>query len=227
MKYSQEIKQEALSRYKIGRESAEVIFRDLCIPRSTFYDWLRKDAAQARSNAGIEFTPSNFQRLVTKTQHLEQMVALLKSVNCTNASPLSERLAEAERFSQKYSVHLLCDALDISRGTFYNHVLRNKRGNTWYAERRERLRKLIQEIYDDSLQRFGSGKITAVLCSQGEKVTTTMVRELMQEMGLISIRNGAKSLYEKEEKRPRNLVRQNFTAKAPNTVWVSDVTYFR
>ena len=82
---------------------------------------------------------------------------------------------------------MICDALGIARGTYYNHVLRNKRDNTWYAKRREELRIKIQEIFDENHQIFGAEKITAVLKNKGIKTSTKMVRELMRDMGLVSI----------------------------------------
>lgn len=43
-------------------------------------------------------------------------------------APLQDKLATLERFynemSDLYSVHELCEALDVSRGTFYNHIFR-------------------------------------------------------------------------------------------------------
>lgn len=46
-------------------------------------------------------------------------------------------------------------------------------------------------------------------------------------MELYSIRNGAKSYYEQNRRKKReNLLHQNFTASAPNKIWVSDVTQF-
>ncbi|MCQ2511842.1 MAG: hypothetical protein MJ092_00395 [Lachnospiraceae bacterium] len=40
-------------------------------------------------------------------------------------APLSDRLMELERLYGEYHVHALCDALEVSRGTFYNHIKRN------------------------------------------------------------------------------------------------------
>lgn len=65
--------------------------------------------------------------------------------------------------------------------------------NTWYAKRREELRLQIQEIYDESNQIFGAAKIAAVMKSNGIKVSDEMVRTLMRDMGLVSIRQSAKN----------------------------------
>lgn len=113
---------------------------------------------------------------------------------------------------------MICDALDIPRGTFYNHILRNKKDNIWYAKRKEELRIRIQEIYDESNQIFGAEKIAAVMKSEGIKVSNKMVRALMREMGLISIRQSAKKLYEDENCKYKNHLNQEFDTTKPNEV---------
>lgn len=50
----------------------------------------------------------------------------------------------------------------------------------------------------------------------------------MQELGLTSIRENAKSNYRsRQEYLKRNLVNQEFTVTRPNEIWVSDITYFK
>lgn len=122
---------------------------------------------------------------------------------------------------------MLCDALKMPGKTFYNHILRNKRNNTWYAKRREENRAHIQRIYNDSNQIFGAAKIAAVIKEEGHRISVEMVRQLMRDMGLISIRQDVKNLYDKEQRRYRNYLNQQFTTTRPDEVWVSDVTYFR
>ena len=85
----------------------------------------------------------------------------------------------------------------------------------------------IQEIYDESNQIFGVAKIAAVMKSEGFKVSNEMVRTLMRDMGLVSIRQSAKKLYEDEGRKYKNHLNQEFDTCKPNEVWVSDVTYFK
>ena len=127
--------------------------------------------------------------LENKVARLESIVEILKSAPCTPKAPLRQRLYAAEQLYGKYNVHVICDAFDIPRGTFYNHVLRNKKDNTWYAKRREELRLRIQEIFDESNQVFGAAKIAAVMKNEGFKISNEMVRTLMRDMGLVSIMN--------------------------------------
>ncbi len=224
--YTSEQKQAVIDRY-ISGESAASILADTEIPKSTFYNWLRayreKQNAIKRKTVNIR----SFNLLENKVVRLKGIVEILKSATCTPKAPLKQRLYAAEQFYGKYSVHMICDAFDIPRGTFYNHVLRNKKDNTWYAKRREELRIHIQEIYDESNQIFGAAKIAAVMKNEGIKVSNEMVRTLMRDMGLVSIRQSAKKLYEAEGRKYKNHLNQEFDVRKPNEVWVSDVTYFK
>lgn len=116
--------------------------------------------------------------------------------------------------------------MQVDRGTFYNHIFRNKKDNTWYAKRREILREEILKIYEENRQIFGAGKITAILKQKGYRTSEETVSFLMHDMGLQSIRHRAKAIYEKEVK-AKNKVNQQFQTTRPNEVWVSNVTYFR
>jgi len=225
-KYTRQEQQTVIERYITKGESVSVIVSDTGIPRSTIYAWI-KQYLKTLSQKPQNLTLKHYQILENKVKRLEGIIKILQSVNCTANSPLDIKLCEMENLYGQYSVHMLCDALNVARGTFYNHILRNKRENVWYMKRREVLRTQIQRIYNDSNQIFGAAKITAVLKSEGEKVSVKLIRKLMQDMGLFSIRQDAKDLYEKEQVKYKNILKQQFNTNRPNQVWVSDITYFR
>ena len=221
--YSSEEKASAIARYLEGGESVLSISTDTGISRSSLYAWIKEE----RNTADIvEFSLKNFRIMVNRVSRLEGIIEILQRVNCTVSSPLEAKLPAMEELYSQYSVHMLCDALQVPRGTFYNYIFRNKRDNTWYAKRREELRIRIQEIYDESNQIFGAGKIAAVMKEEGCQVSQEMVRKLMREMGLLSIRQDAKKVYEKERLSIKNHLNQQFDVTKSNEVWVSDVTYF-
>lgn len=229
MKYSPELRTAAIKSHLADGQSIAQISMNAGVPRSTLYHWIQKhrQKEQSQKDHSQPVTLQNIHRLEAKIQRLEGIVSILKTVPCTVHAPLLDRLNAIEQLQGQYSIHMLCEAMDVSRGTFYNHIFRNKRDNTWYAKRREELRLQIQEIYDDSKQIFGAQKIAAVLRNKGIKTSEHLVRELMQDMGLASIRQSAKNLYDKETSRYKNYVNQQFDVKQPNQVWVSDVTQFR
>lgn len=222
-----EQKQAIIERYISGGETYLQISEDTGIAKSTFYSWLKKYNIEKETAKKKTVNFRNFMLLENKVARLENMVDILKSVGGIEDIPLRKKLYLAERFYNEYSVHLICETLDIPRGTFYNHILRNKKDNTWYAKRKEELRIRIQEIYYENRQIFGADKIAAIMKNEGITVSTEMVRKLMREMGIGSVRQSAKKLYENESKKHKNYVNQQFDTHAPNEVWVSDVTYFK
>ena len=117
---------------------------------------------------------------------------VLKLVNCNCDAPLRTKLNELEKLYGQFSIHVLCEALGVSRGTFYNHIFRNKRENSSYAKRRAELSKVILEIHEHNRGVLGSDKILSILHTQGYHTSKKMVRELMKNMGLKSFRVGAK-----------------------------------
>ena len=223
-KYTENEKSIITTRYKNG-ESVSDLVTDTGIPRSTIYSWIKEDVASDSNKKTVSLKNSRI--LENKVARLEGIIEIMKKVGCSVSDPLEIKLPALEALQGQYSVHMLCEALDVPRGTYYNYILRNKRTNTWYEKRREELRIEIQRIYDDSHQIFGSAKICAVMKENGIRVSNRLVSGLMHDMGLVSIRQDSKDLYDKEQRRFKNYLNQQFTVTRPNEVWESDVTCFR
>ena len=223
-------KQELVNQYLTGK-SVYTISAETGVPRSTLYTWIRHEQ-EVRQNSASNKEVINFKsyrQLKEHAQRLEGILEILKTCGCAPHDPLAVKLKVSERLyhEDKYSVRMICEALDIPRGTFYNHIFRNKRGESSYEKRKEELRICIRQVYEDSNQIFGSPKIAAVLQSEGIKVSKEYVRQLMREMGLESIRKSAKKQYMDEARKTQNIVNREFDVDKPNQVWVSDVTYFK
>lgn len=128
------------------------------------------------------------------------MVAVLKDVGRIDDVAIKRKLFLAESVSGEYSVHLICDTLNIPRGTFYNHILQNKKDNTWYAKRKEENRITIQEIYYENLQIFAAGKIAAIMRNDGIAVSVEMVHRWMKDMKIRSVLQRSKTLRRRMQK---------------------------
>ena len=207
--YSQNQKQYIINRY-ISGAGVEVLSEETGISRSTIYNWVKVER-QLREKKAAEKENVNYKsysQLKEHAERLEGILTILKTCGCAPHDPLSVKLKVSERLyhEDNYSVRMICEALDVPRGTFYNHVLRNKRGESSYEKRKEELRIRIREVYEESNQIFGAPKIAAVLQSEGIKTTKEYVRQLMREMGIESIRKSAKKQYMDENRKTQNIV---------------------
>ena len=227
MKYQEKEKKSFVKRFQQG-ETVASICAEHNIPKSTFYLWISQ-FKQTVTRTGRIITPKAYDSLKRHSEKQENIIGVLKSVNCTCNSPLKDKLNAIEPLYGKYSVFVLCEALDIAKGTFYNHIFRNKRDNSSYQKHREELRTIIEKTFHENRQLFGADKIRAILNQQGYKAGYNLVAELMNEMGLRSIRSSSKKdFYNKKNlEKKENILNQEFSVSAPNSVWVSDVTCFK
>ena len=190
------------------------------------YSSAEKSEVVKRYQHHIPVTLKDYDDLKRHAEKLERIIKVLKCASCTASAPLPEKLTALEALYGQYSVWVLCEALDVSRGTFYNYILRNKRENSSYAQRRRELSVKIRSIHEDTGHILGARKIRTILIEQGECVSLKLVNELMKEMNLNSMRKSAKSnsptLYSTKKK--TNLLHRSFYVDAPNKIWVSDVT---
>lgn len=86
----------------------------------------------------------------------------------------------------------------------------------------------VQQIFDDSKQRYGAEKIRVILAEDGIRTSAKRISSIMQELGLKSIRTNAKKDYKKRQRNAKeNLLRQQFSTDRPIQVRVGDFTYFR
>lgn len=170
-KISDETKSFIINQSNNG-ESVAKLSETTGVSRSTIYGWLK--SSQAKTD-GKPVNKSTINGLESKLARLSTIIEILQTAFEVETIPTKIRLEKLEQLYGEYNVHNLCEALMVPRGTFYNHIKRNKRTHTWYAERREKLRLQILQIYNDNRQVFGSKKITAILKSRGVKVSEEMV----------------------------------------------------
>lgn len=227
-KYPLEFKKQAIRRYEKG-ESIPVLCQELHISQSTFYHW--RNQYRSIQTSAHTYTPAEFDALIRRLQKAEHKLSIIQLSGYLSKVPLQDKLATLEHFhnemSDLYSVHELCEALDVSRGTFYNHIFRRV-DRSKYEEEKTQLMLKVKQIFDDSEQRYGADKIRAVLAENGLRISAKRVLSIMHELGLYSIRTDAKKLYKTQQQRKKqNLLNREFNADHPNQIWVSDITYFK
>ena len=220
-KYDEKIKRSVIERFLKG-ETVLQISKATGISRPTIYSWVKEsdDKSEHKVNMG------DYRKLQSHCKKLENMITILKTCGFSVYDPLHERYAVISELSKKYSIATLCDALDVPKGSYYNHILRNKNENTLNAARRVELTKLIGDIYFEAREIYGPDKVETVLRNRGYKTSKRTVASIMKENGWFSIRTNAKKIYKKLKQNKKNILNREFNPSRPNEVWVSDVTEF-
>jgi transposase InsO family protein len=125
----------------------------------------------------------------------------------------------------QYAIVKMCRWLGVSTSGFYEW---RDRPASATARRRERLAALIQWIYDDSDGTYGHRRVHAALVRQGERCSPELVRAIMRELGLVPCQprpfRPATTVAGGAAPAP-DLVGRDFSADAPGTKLVGDITY--
>lgn len=133
------------------------------------------------------------------------------------------RFIEAEKAN--YPITVLCEVLRVRRSGFYAWRVR---APSVRAQRNVAARVHIRAIYRQHRRRYGSPRVYLELHKQGVALGRHRVARLMREEGL---RAKAKRRYcvttnsAHHHRVAPNRVARNFSAPAPNRVWLTDITY--
>lgn len=112
----------------------------------------------------------------------------------------------------------------IPRSTYYDLIRRMNQ-----PDPDADLKAEIQAIYEEHEGRYGYRRIRDELANRGQKVNHKKVQRIMKELGLKCIvrMKKYKSYKGTVGKIAPNILDRNFTAKAPNEKWVTDITEFK
>jgi putative transposase len=126
-----------------------------------------------------------------------------------------------------HGVEPICTALQFAPSTYYA-VKRRQVDPSARALRDADLAVVIGRIHEHSDGTYGAEKVWRQLRREGVQVARCTVERLMRREGLEGVRRARKrrtTIPGDQAQRPRDLVDRDFTAEAPNRLWVSDFTY--
>jgi putative transposase len=146
--------------------------------------------------------------------------------------PVSERVAFVDAHRGEFGVEPISRALEdtpgqIAPSTYYAAKIRPRSGR---SIRDAQLTVKITTIHKENYDVYGARKMTASLKRAGEQVAECTVRRLMRAQGLsglVRAKSPRTTRPAAQTDRPRDLVNREFTATAPNQLWVADITYVR
>ena len=123
-----------------------------------------------------------------------------------------------------YGVEPICSVLPIAPSTYYASKSRQP------SERSRRDAELLEKIgavFTQSHRRYGARKVYHQLRRDGVHVARCTVERLMRQESLRGVVRGKRvftTVTDESAPRPEDLVERDFSAVAPNRLWVADLT---
>src|SRR6266699_4226366 len=125
---------------------------------------------------------------------------------------------------EEFPVIRLCQVLNVSESGYYAW---RQREPSQRQQEDESLGKRIEDAYQNNRQVYGSPRVHAELKAQGVHCGRKRVARLMRERGInAKPRRRKVKTTDSQHDNPvaPNLLKRDFTADAPNTKWVADIT---
>jgi putative transposase len=125
------------------------------------------------------------------------------------------------------AIERMCRWLQVSKSGYYEWL---HRPTSATAQRRELLKIKIKALFDASDGSYGYRRLHAALVAGGEQVGLELVRRLMRELDLIACQPRpwrSTTVQGGEPASAADLVDRDFTAEAPGSKLVGDITYIR
>jgi putative transposase len=137
---------------------------------------------------------------------------------------MSFRFIEDHR--DTYPVRLMCAVLEVSPAGYY--AWRERPVNARAASNSTLLAE-IRQVHHNSGQRYGSPRVHAALRTQGRGASRGRIERLMRRYGIRAIMARPRRVRTTDSRHDLpiapNLIARDFTAAAPNRVWLADITY--
>jgi putative transposase len=138
----------------------------------------------------------------------------------------AEKATTTAEVAVRYPVVKMCEWLEVSTSGYYEW---RDRPQSATAARREYLQRLIEQIFEDSDETYGYRRVHAQLARHGQRCTLELVRSIMRDLCLVPCqpkpwRHSLTEAASTPAPIP-DLVRRDFTAAAPGTKMVGDITY--
>lgn len=133
-----------------------------------------------------------------------------------------------DQYRGGYGVEPICRALAVSASAYYH---RRTGVRSVRAVKDERLLEVIRQTHEANFHAYGYRKMWKTLRRAGETVPRCQVQRLMAANGICGAKRRGKPWRTTTgdptaAKRP-DLVNRDFTAQAPDRLWVGDFTYLR
>lgn len=133
-----------------------------------------------------------------------------------------------EEHRDRFGVEPICQTLEVSASAYYERV-KGKRSARAIED--ERLLERIREVHARNYCAYGYRRMWIALKREGEEVGKGRIQRLMRDAEIQGAKRRGKpwrtTKPDPEARRRPDLVERDFSATAPNRLWVGDLTYLR
>jgi transposase InsO family protein len=139
-------------------------------------------------------------------------------------------VAYIDAHRERFGVEPICKLLPIAPSTYYELKARERDPDrrSARAKRDEILKPEIERVYAENFCVYGARKIWKQLNRESIRVARCTTERLTATLGIRGAVRGKAwktTIPAADAARPRDLVQRQFTATAPNQLWVADITY--
>jgi putative transposase len=129
---------------------------------------------------------------------------------------------------ERFGVEFICQTLGVSASAYYRRATGERSAR---AVADERLLPVIREVHAASYSAYGYRRTWKALGRAGEHAPRCQVQRLMREHGIVGAKRRGRhwptTIADHDALRPADLVERDFTAQAPDRLWVCDFTRLR
>jgi putative transposase len=127
-----------------------------------------------------------------------------------------------------FGVELICRTLGVSASAYYQRSTGERSARSLEDER---LLSVIREAHQANYEAYGYRRTWKALLRAGEQVPRCQIQRLMRKNGIQGAKRRGKpwrtTVSDPNATRPADLVDRDFTADAPDQLWVCDFTRLR
>ena len=123
------------------------------------------------------------------------------------------------------SIKAICKIIGISRSGFTSW-LHHKKSNQ--QRKKEKIMKMIRDIYKKSKEVYGAPKITHILRKEGLKISQKTVSNYMREMGIKACYINPKTrttISKNFSNKLKSILKRDFNPERPDAAWCTDITF--
>ena len=123
----------------------------------------------------------------------------------------------------RFGVEPICRVLQVAPSVYYAH---KRRPPSARALRDAELKVEIKRVYKENFEVYGAEQLWRQLAREGIQVGRDRVARLLGVLGIGGVVRGKPrrtTIPAEPKQRPADLVNRQFTAPAPNRLWVADL----